>query len=150
MVLSLPPVVGLEGDGVGSGSVHDPQEGFGKQTCLFLTARTDPIWGVSCSDQQQIEYSRDLFLPASERVERDQSTASSVINLASLFAQCSAFAGIACASAFDAEVPAVPGGSTSGAVADEHTESGWPRWVRRWRREKEASLSSSSLPAETS
>lgn len=72
-------------------------------------------------------------------MERDESTASSIINLASVFAQGSTLAGAACASAFDSEVPAGARGRTSGAVADEQVESRWPHWVWRWR-EKEASL----------
>lgn len=58
-------------------------------------------------------------------MERDESTASSVINLASLFAQCSTLAGAACASAFDSEVPAGARDSTSGAVADEQASAEW-------------------------
>lgn len=54
---------------------------------------------------------------------RDESTASSIINLAaSVLAQGSTLAGAACASAFDSEVPAGARGRTSGAVADEQAE----------------------------
>lgn len=65
-------------------------------------------------------------------MERDESTASPIINLASVFAQGSTLAGAACASAFDSGVPAGARGRTSGAVADEQVESSWPHWVWRW------------------
>lgn len=68
-------------------------------------------------------------------MERDEITAPSILSLASVFAQGSTLAGAACAAAFDSEVPADARGRTSGAVADEQVESGWPHWVWRWRGE---------------
>lgn len=48
---------------------------------------------------------------------RDVNAVSFIVNLASLFAQCSTLEGAECTSAFDSEVPAGARGSTSGAVA---------------------------------
>lgn len=48
---------------------------------------------------------------------RDVSAASFIVNLASLFAQCSTLEGAECTSAFDSEVPAGARGSAPGAVA---------------------------------
>lgn len=68
-------------------------------------------------------------------MERDESTVPSIPNLASVFAQGSTLAGAACAAAFNSEVPAGARGRTSGTVADEQVESGWPHWVWRWQGE---------------
>lgn len=81
--------MGFEGDGVEIALPMTLRKASGSRLVYFLTDRTNPMRGVFCSDQQQIEYSRDLFLPGAERVERDGSAASFIIYLASLFVQCS-------------------------------------------------------------